>query len=727
MNFYKIYIAIAFIIIGSACNRKLDLPTDGRITADQIFIDQNRTMGYLNSCYGYVPPPYIDRASYSDEAHDADDIVSGSRIGQWYAGTVTAQNYSGISADGSPWGQLYEGINKCNTFLTNIDGAKIYVSDEIKKGWKAQAFTLRALYYLQLIKRYGGVPIFEKPLGVAHDFSKDVRAKFGDVVKFIVKDCDSALAAPNTRDGFSWNIYANQFGIMTRAVPYAIKSQAMLYAASPLWNDGTFTWADATAATAEALQQCLANDYKLYDQTPSSDIAQNAYTVYFLNSSNDQRSQDKETIYQAGNQLDIWRDAGLPTNIGQIKAGPCPSQELVDAYEMANGLAPINGYADASHLQPIINNASGYNETSPYVNRDPRFYGSIYYNGAPTSLNSNVVDGAVRFTTTDVLNGVEALCPSWGDAVGNLSLSIYKWSNSFAETVTAPPLVKKLHINFPDNSWLNVTFPTPAPPGEYLLLFSDGTQEVGVWKSTVSTHPAQSYFRGQPIAGDYIVRILYPSGTVDLYNQGWNDATQFRGSAPRSVETYVGGKEGISTQHRQYTRTGYYIRKFNNYKSTQGSNADGSIRLFRLAELYLNFAEAANNSVGADVPVTAIGKSMTAREAVNAVRTRAGMPGFASGMSKADFEKKYRNERRIELAFEEHRFFDVRRWKVLQETDKFVTGMRIANTGNAFTYNRFKLLDRNCWDTKWLMYAIDQSEVDKVFGYTGVNWQNPGW
>ena len=118
---------------------------------------------------------------------------------------------------------------------------------------------------------------------------------------------------------------------------------------------------------------------------------------------------------------------------------------------------------------------------------------------------------------------------------------------------------------------------------------------------------------------------------------------------------------------------------------------------------------------------------MSAREAVSAVRARVGMPAFPLGMSKPDFEKKYRNERRVELAYEEHRFFDVRRWKILDQTDKFVTGMQITKNGSTYTYTRFKFPDRNCSSNKWLMYPIPQSEVDKVIGFTGDNWQNPDW
>lgn len=569
-----------------SCQKQLDLPSDGRITLDDVFNDYDRTRGYLNSCYGFCPAPDMDRASFTDEAQNADDITPSSKYSMWYAGNVTSQSYPTYSADGSPWGKLYEGIRKCNVFLNSIRDAQIIVSDAERNSWIAQAHTLRALYYLQLIKRYGGVPIFDKPLAVDHDFSKDVKAGFSQVVAFILNDCDSALMVPATRPGFPWEIYENQYGIMSRAVAYAIKSEAVTYAASPLWSDGTYTWEKAAQITGEALSQCLSHDYRLFNEQPDANAAQNPYALYHLIPSNDQRARDKETILQVGNQVQVWRYAGLPTNPGMEKAGPTPTQEMIDRYEMANGEAPITGYSDADRLAPIVNPVSGYDPQDPYEGRDPRFYASIYYNGAVRNLNQ-------------------------------------------------------------------------------------------------------------------------PNG--------------------KKVETFLNGTEGISTNDRRYTRTGYYLRKFNNYRSAQSNDADGAVRLFRLAELYLNFAEAAYQSAGPDAPVTIGGFTMSAREAVSAVRARAGMPAFPAGMSKAAFEKKYRNERSVELAFEEHRFFDVRRWKILDQTDKFVTGMRITRNGTTLTYNRFKFTGRNCSSLKYLMYPIDQDEVNKVIGLGGANWQNPGW
>ena len=710
-----------------SCNDKLDLQMDGRITMDQVFNDYNRVRGYLNSCYGYCPAPGIERASFTDEAEDADDVVSGSSFKMWYGGSLTASNYSSYSADGSPWGSLYQGIRKCNVFLKNIRSSTAETTEDEKAGWTAQAHTLRALYYLQLAKRYGGVPIFTEPMETDHDFSKDKRAKFSDVVKLILADCDSALAAPATSTGFPWEIYENQYGIMTRAIPYAIKSQAITYAASPLWADGTYTWADATAINKEALSQCLTHDYKLFETAPVANAAQNAYTLYFLTNSNDLRAVDKETIYQRGGTLSVWQNAGLPITGGMNNSGQCPTQELVDSYEMANGEAPIIGYSDNDHLNPIINPTSGYDPTNPYAGRDPRFYGSIYYNGADRSL--------VPIVFRDDTYNLDFITTS---SVTQITIS--KNSAGYYDIVTTGT---DPHINLtPLTAGLN------SPPSVLFTFEYTSSADVSpqIFFGPTISEARSVKTAAIPAASDwstYSVDVSAIVGTCKWGNVGDNirfDLGSVSGvtmkiknlkikvkSAPNTIETFVGGNCEISELSRTNTRTGYYLRKYNNYKSALSNNADGAVRLFRLAELYLNFAESAYQSEGPDATIILGGSlPMSARDAVNAIRTRAGMPAFPVGMTKDAFGKKYRNERRIELAFEEHRFFDVRRWKIMSETDKLVTGIKITKDGSNLTYSRIKF-DRNCSSEKYLMYPIEQSEVDKIVGATGSNWQNPGW
>jgi hypothetical protein len=114
---------------------------------------------------------------------------------------------------------------------------------------------------------------------------------------------------------------------------------------------------------------------------------------------------------------------------------------------------------------------------------------------------------------------------------------------------------------------------------------------------------------------------------------------------------------------------------------------------------------------------------MSAREAVNMIRNRADvkMPLLSAGLSSEDFWKKYENERMIELAFEGHRFWDIRRWK---EGDKLksIVQMKITkNDDGTFTYTR-KIVNRS-WDDKMYLFPIPQSERMKNPNLT----QNPGW
>lgn len=72
----------------TSCNDDLDLKSDGSITMAEVFTDRNRTRGYLNGCYGFLPSPYLEAGSFTDDAEDSDDITPGSRYDYWYNGGV---------------------------------------------------------------------------------------------------------------------------------------------------------------------------------------------------------------------------------------------------------------------------------------------------------------------------------------------------------------------------------------------------------------------------------------------------------------------------------------------------------------------------------------------------------------------------------------------------------------------------------------------------------------
>lgn len=193
-----------------------------------------------------------------------------------------------------------------------------------------------------------------------------------------------------------------------------------------------------------------------------------------------------------------------------------------------------------------------------------------------------------------------------------------------------------------------------------------------------------------------------------------------------ALETYYGGKNGEPTVGA--TPTGYYLKKYCdgsiNISSVNSTNSPHAWILFRLGEFYLNYAEAAfkyfgsADAISADLP-------MSAREAVNVIRNREDvkMPELAEGLSADEFWKKYENERMVELAFEGHRFYDVRRWK---EGNKLatITEMKITkNEDGSFNYTR-KTVNRG-WNDKMYFFPIAKSELLK---HTNPDFkQNPGW
>ena len=575
MKDMKKYIAllICAVLLVPACNDALDLRDNGTTDMSKVFGERNATRGYINSCYNYITGTQLRAGSFTDDAQDAQGITAGTKYDYWYNQTLNASNFGSYNYDGDPWAHYFQAVRKCNVFLDNIGTSTARMTEVERAAWAAQAKVLRAYYYLQLMKRYGAVPLFTTDLGTTHDYASDTKASIKDITEQILKDCDEAIAVPDSEE-FSYVYIQGQWGIMTKAVAQAVRAEAVMYAISPLFADSGFDKQQALTVAADALAQLLSHGYALWTEASAN---YSAYQNYFMSTANDNRAKDHETIY-GNSQVAVWSSCGVPIVAGTSTAGSCPTQELVDAYEMANGQPAITGYSDAQHLHPIINTASGYNEGKPYEGRDPRFYATVFYNMSK------------------------------------------------------------------------------------------------------------------------------------------------RGSA--YINTYVGGTSGISETNIRYTCTGYYMRKYASDNSNRNTNQDGFMRLIRLADVYMNFAEVAYQVAGPYQTVS--GVNMSAADAVNAIRDRAGMPNLPAGLSTADFEKRYRNERRIEFALEQDRFFSLRRWKAL-DAAKQVTGMRITQNGSNYTYQRFAFEPRQTAAENYLLYPINTGELNKITKLTGQNWQNPGW
>ena len=183
----------------------------------------------------------------------------------------------------------------------------------------------------------------------------------------------------------------------------------------------------------------------------------------------------------------------------------------------------------------------------------------------------------------------------------------------------------------------------------------------------------------------------------------------------KKVATYPEGAD--ATPNPNATKTGYYLRKFLNEDvniQTGGSSSGHVVPLFRLAEIYLNYAEALNECDPTNPDIALY---------LNKVRNRASLPNV-SALSQEQMRAVIQHERRVELAFEEHRSWDVRRWKIASSTlGAPLMGVQIERKPlGGYTYMPVKV-EQRVFQPKMYWYPIPQSEVLKLKQWK----QNNGW
>jgi hypothetical protein len=215
---------------------------------------------------------------------------------------------------------------------------------------------------------------------------------------------------------------------------------------------------------------------------------------------------------------------------------------------------------------------------------------------------------------------------------------------------------------------------------------------------------------GYDVSNPYLKRDKRFYATI-LYN-----GASYRGS---TIETFTpGGKDSKDGPDNWNTsKTGYYLKKYMNdaypLQNPWGNAGFQPWYYFRYAEILLNFAEAANEAYGPDV--IPAGAALSARTAINMIRTRSSvnMPELAVGLSQDEMRTAVRYERRIELAFEEHRFYDVRRWKIANITEnKPAGGITITKDGGGnFVYSPKVALDGRAFYAQHYWLPIPRTEI----------------
>ncbi|MFN8355551.1 MAG: RagB/SusD family nutrient uptake outer membrane protein [Spirosomataceae bacterium] len=542
-------IVTAALLVMLSCDKSfLNTQPLDKISSEATWSDGSLAQAFIFNVYSYLGYGGFEEqalAAYTDEAMFTH---AGRNINTFTEGAETPGSLAWMSPT-YEWSNMYLAIRQANVAIDRLPTAT-FSNTKLRDQLLGEAYFLRAYYYQQLVRFYGGVPLISKPYGLNDDYSV-ARNTYDDCVKFIIADLDKAT---QLLDGKSL-----EDGRANKLAALALKSRVLTYAASDLHDGPTLKTKSAAAASyqnldllaypsgeraarwqaAKAASKAVldaASGYKLNLTAPASAAdGRNNYTAIAMGgkSAAADPAGSAELIFQRTHtalytQENNWPLGGIHYGINNGPngyhnwAGNTPIQQLVDDYEMMDGTK-----FDWSNTAQ---------KADPYANRDPRLYATILYDGA---------------TWKPRPSDVSALDP-----------------------------VNQVQTGYYDD-------------GKGGKLNGIDTRESAV--------------------------------------ENWNGS-----------------------------RTHYYTRKFIDPDPALPDNQSSAQVIpwpfIRYTEVVLNYVEACLET----------GDEAEAKKWLNKIRYRAGMPEVKdAGTTLRD---RYRNERRIELVYEEHRYHDARRWLVAPTT-----------------------------------------------------------
>jgi len=546
--------ALLLLLLVSCKDDFLNTEPLDSISSEATSADGPLSQAFIYNVYSFLGYGGFEEQGLSSLTDEAMFTHAGRNINTFTEGTEDPTNTAWMSST-YEWSQMYLAIRQANVAIERLPTAT-FDDTELRDRLLGEAYFLRAYYYHQLARFYGGVPLIDRPYGLDEDYSI-ARSTWAETVAFIVSDLEDASGLLDGK--------AETPGRATKLAADALKSRVLLYDASDLHQsdlasgvfsgysnidlvaaptgDRTAKWRAARDA-AQAVVDAGAG-YKLDLGAPvSAEEGQQNYISISMGggSAVGDASAAVELIFQrTASPLytieDAWPLGGLNHGINNGPngynnwAGNTPIQQMVDDYEMMDGSS--FDWDNPDHA------------SSPYTDRDPRFYASVMYDGA---------------------------------------------------------------------TW------KPRPSAAAGLDPMDQIQ----------------------------------TGFYDDGNGGTVNGIDTRSS---TIENWNG------------TRTAYYHRKFIDPNPALPDNQSNAQVV---PWPFIRYTEAVLNLVEASIE---LGDEAVAREWLTRIRARSGMPAVTeSGDALRD---RYRNERRIELAYEEHRYHDARRWLIAEET--LGRGIQIAN------------------------------------------------
>ena len=608
----------------TACSRDfLNTQPLNQISSTATWADGGLSEAFVTNIYNGLGNGGLDEQELASLSDEAVFVHPGRGINTINEGTLNPSNLGWVS-NTYEWGNMYSQIRATNVALENLKTAT-FTDSVLNNRLQGEAHFLRAYYYHQLLRYYGGIPLIAHSYGLNQDYSI-ARSSFSDCVNFITADCDTAFSLLTGK--------ALAKGRATAVSALALKSRILLYAASDLHDVPTakanssviaaysnpellgYTSGDRTARwqaakdAANAVLLAGGGGYKLGLGAPETVAnAEANYISMAMGGGSNGPGVDKAASVELLFERDFSSQlvSGGPgtdgTSVGLDNgpngyhnwAGNAPIQELVDDYEMMDGTK--FSWSDPAEA------------AAPYKNRDPRLYATILYDGAPWKPRAKITSNP--------------------DPANELQTGQYQTA------------------------------------GASLQAGLDTRQSV-----------------------------------VENWNGSW---------------------------------TGYYMRKF---IDPDPNVVDNNTRqyvpwpFFRYTEAVLNYVEACIE----------LGDNADAQTWLNQIRFRAGMP--ATTETGDALRQRYRNERRIEMAYEEQRYHDARRWMIAPTTlgrqNVFINVVGMLKPGAIapspyvhdetiynYTYTPFVdiSLENRIWLDKMYFRPISLDEVNKNSKLI----QNPGY
>jgi hypothetical protein len=408
-------IGVILCIAPTSCDQDpLDRESVSSFTEESVFQDINLTKSFLGTCYNNIGGP----AGWTGQLGILEDLLSSAtdeclcihRPGQypWSKGNLAPDELGhwGSNRFGFlNWEFCYNNIKNVNTLLANIDDVptETPAQEDLKQRIKGEAYFIRAFEYSNLLRGYGGVILLDQPMELGQDYSGMKRSTLAETRDFILSDIEQAISFLPQKGGI-------EQGRATQGAAAALKVRVLTFCASDLVNGGyepgnalvSFQdgsqqqrW-EAARDAAEDFMNGNYGDYGLVGSTedPPADMSKaqimeyaNNYHNIFLQTGawNQDIIWGVQYLQAKGNyqQANRWHGPNGYHNWGNNN----PQEPFVRAFEMADGTefdwdgpASVTNEtvreATAAELQadPLLN---------PYNGREPRFYASVLYHGAP--------------------------------------------------------------------------------------------------------------------------------------------------------------------------------------------------------------------------------------------------------------------------------------------------------------------------------------------------------